>query len=231
MSVDRPATCARTGQRCTPPAPGDATVGLLLLVLPLLALVVWVKDEESELTKGWLLAFVVVYAVGVTIALRGFTSDASPLRMNRRFVPMRYLVLAVVWAVGLPWGVAMLLAPGTAAAQEAAARGEIHGTPTPTATASDGSLLPVEPPSNLDLWVASGGTVMYGQIVVMLAFAALIVLVVLFVRARRAQLAEFPRLPRDSRADGTDTSARAGRTASTPAGGQAPDLDRRGSDA
>lgn len=200
MSVDRPATYARTGQRCTPPAPGDATVGLLLLVLPLLALVVWVKDEESELTRGWLLAFVVVYAVGAVIALRGFTSDASPLRMERRFVPMRYLTLAVVWSVGLPWGVAMLLAPGTEAAQEAATRGEILGTPTPTATASDGSLLPVDPPSSLDLWVASGGTVMYGQIVVMLAFACLVVLSVLYVRARRAQLAAYPRAGRDARA-------------------------------
>lgn len=192
MSVDRPATYARTGQRCTPAAPGDATVGLLLLVLPLLALVVWVKDEESELTRGWLLAFVVVYALGAVVALRGFTSDASPLRMERRFVPMRYLVLAVVWAVGLPWGVAMLLAPGTAAAQEAATRGEILGTPTPTATASDGSLLPVEPPSDLDLWVASGGTVMYGQLVVLASIACFVVLVVLYVRARRAQLERFP---------------------------------------
>ena len=197
MSVDRPATYARTGQRCTPPAPGDATVGLLLLVLPLLALVVWVKDEESELTRGWLLAFVVVYAIGTTIALRGFTSDASPLRMERRFVPMRYLVLAVVWSAGLPWGVAMLLAPGTAAAQEAATRGEILGTPTPTATASDGSLLPVTPPSDLDRWVASGGTVMYGQIVVMLAFACLVALTVLYVRARRAQLAAYPHAGRE----------------------------------
>jgi len=196
MSVDRPATYASTGQRCTPPAPGDATVGLLLLVLPLLALVVWVRDAESEVTRGWLVAFVVVYAAGATIALRGLTSDASPLRMERRFVPMRYLVLAVVWAVGLPWGVAMLLAPGTAEAQEAATRGEILGTPTPTATASDGSLLPVEPPSSLDLWVASGGTVMYGQLVVMASFACLVVLTVLYVRARRAQLAAYPRVRR-----------------------------------
>jgi len=193
MSVDVPATHAPTGQRCTPPAPGDATVGLLLLVLPLLALVAWVRDEESEVTRGWLLAFVVVYALGATIALRGFTSDASPLRMDRRFVPMRFLVLAVAWAVGLPWGVAMLLAPGTAEAQEAATRGEILGTPTPTATASDGSLLPVEPPSSLDLWVASGGTVVYGQLLVMASFACLVVLAVLYVRARRAQLAAYPR--------------------------------------
>lgn len=195
MSVDLPATYAPSGQRCTPPAPGDATVGLMLLVLPLLGLLVWVRDEDSEITRGWLVVFALVYGLGVAMALRGFTSDASPLRMARRFVPMRYLALAVAWCVGLPWGVAMLLAPGTAEAQEAATRGEILGTPTPTATGADGALLPVEPPSSLDLWVASGGTVMYGQIVLLVAFACFVALAVLYVRARRAQLAEFPRVP------------------------------------
>lgn len=193
MSVDVPPTYTRAGQRCTPPAPGDAAVGLLLLVMPPLALLLWLRDAESEVTRGWLVAFAVTYAAGAVVALRGLTSDASPFRLERRFVPLPYLALAVAWAVGLPWGVAMIVAPGTREAQEAARAGELWGTPTPTATASDGSLLPGPEPGRAELWVASGATVPFGQVVVLLALACLTALVVLHVRAWRAQIAAYPR--------------------------------------
>lgn len=175
--TDVPATYSADGRRCAPPSVGDAVTGLLMIVLPLLAPVLWLADEDTGQGPLDVFVGVLVLAVGIVVALHGMMSDLSPLRRGRRYVPMTDVVLGGAYAVGLPWGVAMLIAPGSAAAQAAARRGEILTTATP-----DPSATPT-PPSSLDLWVASGSTVGIGRVVVGLALLCLAVLTVRYVRA------------------------------------------------
>ena len=174
------ATRARDGRICTPPAVGDAAVGLAMLTLPLLAPVVWLTDPDAAAPRSLLLAWAVVYSVGLVVAMHGLMSDLSPLRGRRRYVPTRAVVLGTAYAIGLPWGAAMVVAPGDAASQAAARRGEILPTATPDPSATP---TPTGPPSSMDLWVASGGTVGIGRVVLALAVLSVLVLAVLYLRS------------------------------------------------
>ena len=174
--TDIPATRADDGRLCTPPAPGDAAVGLLMLVLPLLAPVIWLADDQTTLHVPLLLGWAVLYASGVVVALHGFMSDLSPLRGMHRYVPTPAVVLGAIYAVGLPWGMALAVAPGDARTQKAARRGKILPTATPDPSAS-----PTPPPSRTELWIAGGGTVPLGQAMLVLAVVCGIVVVGMYV--------------------------------------------------
>lgn len=174
---DIPATRANDGRLCTPPAPGDAAVGLLMLALPLLAPVVWLADDETSLSVPLLAAWAVLYAAGLVVALHGFMSDLSPMRGQRRYVPTPAVALGAIYAVGLPWAVAMIVAPGDAATQEAARRGKILTTATPDPSAS-----PTPPPSRTELWIAGGGTVGFGEAMLALAVVCALAMVAMYVR-------------------------------------------------
>jgi len=174
--TDIPATRAKDGRLCTPPAPGDAAVGLLMLVLPLLAPVLWLADDQTTPHGPLLLAWAVLYVAGVTVALHGFMSDLSPLRGMHRYVPTPAVVLGAVYAVTLPLATAMTVAPGDARTQEAARRGHILTTATP-----DPSATPTPPPSRTELWVAGGGTVAPGRILLVVAVVCGVVVVGMYV--------------------------------------------------
>ncbi|PFG36801.1 hypothetical protein ATL41_1540 [Flavimobilis soli] len=195
--TDVPATRTKDGRLCTPPAPGDAAVGLLMLVLPLLAPVVWLADEQTTLHAPLLLGWAVLYVAGLAVALNGFMTDLSPLRGMRHFVPARAVVLGALYAVTLPLAVALIVAPGDARSQEAARRGTILTTVTP-----DPSAEPTPPPSATELWVAGGGTVGIGRVLLVVAVACGVAVVGLYV----ASLFRKPWELADNRSD--DDSAR-----------------------
>ncbi len=198
--VEVPPVRARTGQISTPPAVGDAIIGLALLVLPLLGLLGYMTGLPTTPSVLVLLAFVLVYAATVVIAVRGFLSDLTPWRVTHGVIPLRALGAGIAYSFLLAWGAVFAALPNAPAAK-AAVTGRIAEFESRTSSAASsaseaGKAAPsptAVPEATLwDNFLATGTQHSIGYVLVAIAMLIFGYLVYLYVTARAVQRREFP---------------------------------------
>lgn len=199
-TVAVPPVRARTGQISTPPAVGDAIVGLALLVLPLLGLLGYLTGVPTTPSILVLAAFVLIYAATVVIAVRGFLSDLTPWRVTHGVFPLRVLGAGIGYSFLLAWGAVFAALPNGPAAKAAVteriAKFESRTSSAASSASEAGKAAPAPtavPEATLwDNFLATGTQHTIGYVLVAIAILIFGYLVYLYFTARQVQLREFP---------------------------------------